>query len=547
MRVLLTNPPWEMPGRPELWGVRAGSRWPHFQKRLPGGGLPRYIPFPFFLAIAAAALKRACHEPRLLDAVAEGIGEEAFLREIRDFRPELIFVETSTPSLFQDIALLKRLRAEHPSAALACGGSHAPAFAAQMMERESLPDFWLAGEFELGLAALAEALSGRGSFAQIPGLIRKGEGFAGSMGHVADVSLLPQPLYGHLPMHNYSDPVCGLPSPVAQSWLSRGCPYGCTFCVWPQLIYGERRYRARPLGQALDEVEKLISEYACESFYFDDDTANIGEERMAELARLVTGRGLSRHPWAMMARADCMSGTMISRLAEAGLYAVKYGVESVAPQLLNACSKGTRFEKLEEALSATRKAGVKMHLTFSFGLPGETAETIRQTMDFALSVAPESAQFSLCTPFPGTVFYEECVKNGWLVTEDWTRFLGSGEAAVVSTKQLSSDELLAAYEEALSRWQVFSGKRLLARRSRLRRELLGAIENGRRWIFYGERELASFLFEDGAVIANAEVPQGTGQGACAVIVSVHDEEKIFRRLLRDGCFSPQDVLRVYHD
>ena len=348
-------------------------------------------------------------------------------------------------------------------------------------------------------------------------------------------------------MRNYGDPVCGLPAPVAQSWLSRGCPFGCTFCVWPQLIYGNRRYRERSIANALNEVSFLIQRYECESFYFDDDTANLGEGRMLELAAAIKKRGLHNQPWSMMARADCMTPSAIAALADAGLYSIKYGIESSSPSLVDACHKGTRLDAMLMAVEHTRRANVKMHLTFTFGLPGETAQTIRDTADFAIAAAPETAQFSLCTPFPGTAFYEECRTKGWLATEDWERFLGSDEA-VVSTPLLSAESLKQEYARAVMRWHDFVGTRFAARRQGLLEALKKVVHAGKRWILLGDPEFAQFIWNDPdaaqlrAALVGENAPPEFHQ---IVIVSRHDEEKIWRQGMRTMPNAYRHALRLF--
>ncbi len=544
-RIALANPPWYDDRHPAAWGVRAGSRWPHFQPLPPGRRLPRYVPFPFSLAIAAAACRAAGYEVRLLDGVAAGWTRAQFLAELESFQPDLLFFETSTPSLAHDLALWRACRARLPRAHLAAGGAHDPALAAELMARESLPDSWLAGEFDLAVVALAEALAGRGDLAQVPGLGRAGQ--PAPRAEVADLDALPMPLYEQLPVDHYADPVCGLPAPVAQTWLSRGCPFHCTFCVWPQVVYGHRRYRTRSIARALDEVDLLVTRYGCESFYFDDDTANLGEARMLELAAEIKRRGLHPYPWSMMARADCMTPAMIDALAGAGLYSVKYGVESIAPDLINACDKQTHLDRFHDAIRRTRAAGVKMHLTFTFGIPGETTATMAQTLEFALQTAPETAQFSVCTPFPGTAFYTECVRHGWLTTQDWSRFIGSDEA-VVATPWLSAADLQAGYRQAVAAWGAFTARRLAARQARLVRELETAVAAGASWTLLGDRDFAQFLWAQGSpALLRSFTPVARDPAIVAVVVARHDEERIRRRLLRDPSEAGRRIVTLYRD
>ncbi len=456
MRVSLVNAPWHLPERPGEWGVRAGSRWPHFQRLRPGETLPRYVPFPFFLAIAASLLKEAGHQVQLLDAVAEGVRRDETYDRVAAFKPELLFLESSTPSFDYDVGVLREFRRRLPGLVTVCAGAHSPKMAAAFMKRDDAIGYWIAGEYEESLRDLLAALSSASDPSGARGLIRRGGDFS-SFAKVSDLDALPPPLFESLPMANYVDGFCGMPKPGFQSWLSRGCPFGCSFCVWPQLVYGERKHRPRSIDKALDEVENAVRLYGLKSFYFDDDTVNLGEARMAELCEKIVARGLDRVPWGIMARADCMSDAMLENFKRAGLFALKYGVESVSPKLLNACEKGTRLDALKRAIAKTKELGIRQHLTFTFGIPGETVESMRETLRFAKEIDPDSAQFSLCTPFPGTKFYDECVANGWLATDDWTRFIGSDEA-VVSTPQLSAAALDAEFKAIRSEWLDFKSR-----------------------------------------------------------------------------------------
>lgn len=498
------------------------------------------------MAIAASALQQAGHEILLIDGVAEGVLLEKVLGRIKAFSPDLIFVETSTPSLGWDQKIMRELRTLIPKVIMVAGGTHAATLVPQWLADNPVPDYWLAGEYENSLVTLANCLQRELPDDEVPGLISRTHEL-NMPAHTPDVNALPQPLFEQLPMRNYGDPVCGLPSPVAQSWLSRGCPFGCTFCVWPQLIYGNRQYRARSIENTLNEVEHLIQHHDCESFYFDDDTANFGEARMLALAAAIKARGLHIYPWSMMARADCMTPAAISALANAGLYSIKYGIESSSPALVDACKKGTRLEAMLKAVEHTRYAGVKMHLTFTFGLPGETAQTIRDTTSFAIAAAPETAQFSLCTPFPGTLFYEECRMKGWLATEDWQHFLGSDEA-VVNTPLLSCAKLKEEYDSALSRWRNFVETRFTARRKKLIEALKKVVHAGRHWILLGDPDFAEFIWNDPDAkqlqAALAEVDESTGSYQI-VIVSRHDEEKIWRKGMRTLPNAYRHALRLF--
>ena len=473
----------------------------------------------------------------MIDAVAEDVKFPELYRRLEHFRPDLIFAESATPSLKSDLRMLHEFRRRFARTTIVCGGIHDANMVPDVIKSEGIPDYWLAGEYDFALLELVRRIGQGLDLGEVPGLIN-GTDIMNPPAVVPDVNRLPSPLFEQLPITNYSDPVCGLPHPCIQTWLSRGCPFGCTFCVWPQIIYNNSsKYRRRNVDRTLEEIEHLIGQYGCESFYFDDDTTNIGEDRMLELSTKIKDRGLNAFPWGMMARGDCMNERMIDALADSGMYCIKYGVESISKELIDVCNKKTRVERLKNAIRYSQSAGIKVHLTFTFGLPGETPETIRETMDFAKEIDPESAQFSICTPFPGTKFFHECKEKGYLITDDWDRYLGSGEA-VVETPWLSAERLEEEFQKLTAEWEEFTQGRLRRRQRKLLNELVEKLDTGIEWTLLGDIDFAQFLWDKGGErVADAFADDedsviGNNQKQL-VIVSEHDEEKIWRRIKRE--------------
>ena len=145
MRVLLANPPWT---REERLGVRAGSRWPFTMAAGRGDKIPSYVPFPFYLAYAAAVLEQAGHDVQLIDAIAEGIDVETFLATVVSLDPAVILLETSTPSIQFDLALGRELKVRVPRAQLALCGPHVSALPVQTLEVAPEVDPVLVGGYE---------------------------------------------------------------------------------------------------------------------------------------------------------------------------------------------------------------------------------------------------------------------------------------------------------------------------------------------------------------------------------------------------------------
>lgn len=448
MRVLLANPPWEAGG---LSARRAGSRWPHTYDASPS--MERFGPmlaFPFFLAYTAAVLERDGHDVLLIDALAEMIDLDAFLTRAVDFQPDFVLMETSTPSFHGDTVTIRELAASLPATTeLALAGPHVSVLAEESAPQCPEVRFFCIGEYENTVRDLVACLEARGDVATVPGLkIRQPDGSLLSTGPgrlVDDLDSLPWPARHHLPMESYTEQFGRVPVPNVQMLASRGCPFKCSFCVWPQVMYGGRRYRVRDWNDVIDEMEHVIAHYDLEAVFFDDDTFNIGDARMREFARLLRERQTPMK-WAMMGRLDTIEEDTLARLAEAGLCAVKYGVESGAQELVDECGKNLDLEQARKTVAATKRCGVGVHLTFTLGLPGETWDTVRRTRDFILELDPDSIQVSLCTPFPGTQLWHELKQEGLLIDENWDHYDGNA-GAVVRSRAMTADELETAMEE----------------------------------------------------------------------------------------------------
>ena len=435
--------------------MRAGARWAFTLPASSGSRIPPYVPFPFFLAYAAAVLERSGVEVRLIDAIAEGLDAAAFLRAAVDFEPALVLFETSTPSIDSDLALARAVREGLPGTRLALCGPHVSALAGPTLEAAPFVDYVLAGEYEFTLRDLVACLESGGDPGAVLGLVWRSAGSEIRANPprplISDIDALPWPARHLLPMHNYCDSFAGLPMPGLQIWASRGCPFGCIFCVWPKVMYGGQRYRVRDPVDVVDEVEWCVREYDFRSISFDDDTFDIGRDRIVRLCDELRRRDLHL-PWTAMARADTADRAMLEAMAAAGLYAIKYGVESGAQELVDAAGKRLDLNRVADTVRITKQLGVKVHLTFTLGLPGETRDTIRRTLDFASALDPDSVQFSIATPYPGTTYYDMARERGHLVASSWQDFDGA-DRAVIRTDLLSPEDLETALQQARRQWR----------------------------------------------------------------------------------------------
>ena len=452
LTILLANLPWQTDGK---YGVRAGSRWPHLKDNSEVG----YTPFPFFLAYAAALLEKNSINTSIIDAIVDKIDERDFIANILPRDMDYLIAETSVPSLDNDLRILKKIEKFGISIILCgpCTYIYNPEF----LEEHSFIDFILYGEYEYTLRELLLALKNNVKLSNITGLIyRDGSNVIRNPPRsLSDINLLPWPHRDTLPMEKYIDMPGRIPYPSVQMLASRGCPFGCSFCLWPQVMYQGFNYRPRDPQDVVAEMEFLVRERKFRSVYFDDDTFNIGKERMFKFCNLLKERGLENVPWAIMARADLMDKEILIKMKDSGLCGVKYGIESFNNALLKGCNKNLELEKATQMIKLTKDLGVGVHLTFTFGLDGETMETALRTIDYALALDPDSLQFSLLTPFPGTQLFEDLDAQGRILTRDWSLYDGNYNC-VFKPIGINSEELIGLKRQAYILWEKHKRRKM---------------------------------------------------------------------------------------
>lgn len=445
MRILFSNAPWhkQIGDNKEGWyGVKAGSRWPHTYPWHGGPINQGYVPFPFFLATAGALAKKEGINAIIRDSVALGESYEEFYGFVQEYKPRIVLLETTTPSLSNDLAVARNIKKILGQVYIIFTGMHAGLEKTDFLLKNQEIDLVVYSEYEYASIEVIKAIIHGKGFKDINNIIYREHNCIQKNEFKGLISLnqLPWPERESLPSERYFDSVGGLQRPQLQIQTTRGCPFGCIFCVWPQVMYRGGVYRKRDPIDVVNEIEFHLNKYPYNSIYIDDDTFNVDAKHVLEIAKLMKERGLNRIPWSFMGRADLMSEEILIALKEAGLFSVKYGVESASQEVLNDINKKLDLDRVKKMIIFTHKLGIKVHLTFTFGLPSDTLETIEQTIELACSLPGEFAQFSIATPFPGTKMYELYERNGWLTTTNWDCYNGS-TTSVSRTERFTGAQL----------------------------------------------------------------------------------------------------------
>jgi anaerobic magnesium-protoporphyrin IX monomethyl ester cyclase len=458
MKVLVANPPWPGPG----YGARSDVRWPHKRS-------DKYIEYPIYLSYTVAVVEEAGFEVSFIDAIMDELSIEDFAQKVHELGPVLTVIETSTPSIDFDLETAAAIKYLSPRTFVALLGSHVTYFDREIMAENPAVDAVIRGEFEYTAADLARALDAGGELSGVLGLTYRDAD--GDVRRNADRPLfepldrMPFPARHIVRGEGYRAGIYSGGHPTAMV-SSRGCPYRCTFCLWPDILYGHR-FRARSAENVVDEMEEAVRTYGHDEIYFDDDTFTVDRQRVLDICHLILERGLEKEvEWIAQCRVDTVDREMLEAMKAANCGYILFGVESGSPELLNKMRKGITLDKARHAFDLTNEVGIKTQAFFLFGMPGETQDTIRETMQFAKEINASSTQFAVAIPHPGTALYEECKANGWLTSEHWADY--TSEASLIETPWLSAQEVeearVRAYREYYYRPRFIVGEALKIRR-----------------------------------------------------------------------------------
>lgn len=447
----------------------------------------RVMRWPDWLAYATAVLEADGHEVKLLDCPAWGWDMERYRQEVRAFRPELVAVDTSTPSILSDIRAAAIAREECGAQTLLIG-PHVTSMPDDTFARAGgVVDAVARGEYDYTVRDVARALADGRSLAGIAGLSWSKDG---AIRHEVDRPLiqnldeLPFPAWHHLKLDDYYDGIKLFP--YIDIIGGRGCPYKCTFCLWPQVMHGHS-YRVRTPGNIVDEIEHDLARYPRlkgGEFYFEDDTFTLDRDHTRQICEEIIARKLDI-TFSVNGRADVMDEGLLKLMRQAGCRQLLIGYESANQEVLNRMKKGVRIDRVSQFTHLAAKLGFDIHGCFTLGMPGETRASLEESVQFALEHPLTTVQFSAAMPFPGTSYYGEAEANGLLEPGGWENYLSEDgeQQAIVSYPGLHRQEVTEKVDEALKRFYFRPSYawRFLKRTKNtgdLRRKLRGATSFG---------------------------------------------------------------------
>lgn len=363
----------------------------------------------------AACLRKEGLPVSLLDAEGTGLDMARTVDRIASLTPRIVGITSTTLSFHSALAAAAALKERLPGVVTVLGGPHVTALPRQCMENHPEVDAVIPGDGETGFTRLVQNVSrGAPAHSQVEGIFyRQGEEILETpkTGHLQDLDRLPFPAWDMLEgfpkiyrpaFHSYRK------LPLANIVTARGCPWACAFC--DRSVFGRKVY-SHSLEYVVEMIQYLVKDFAIREISIKDDTFTTSAERVAGFARLLAKKNL-KIAWSCNARAGDVDGDILKEMKRAGCWMISFGIESGSPQLLKKMLKGITHEQVTRALELTRKAGITSKGFFMIGVPGETKETLRQTMAFVKKIPLDEISVNYFTPFPGSRLYKEVLEEG---------------------------------------------------------------------------------------------------------------------------------------
>jgi hopanoid biosynthesis associated radical SAM protein HpnJ len=406
--------------------------------------------YPTWLAQPAALVENS----KLIDAPSHGIKFPQVAEAVRDY--DLVVLHTSAPSFSSDVGTIKALREVKPSLKIGMVGAKVAVDPEGSLRASPLIDFVGRNEFDFTIKEVADDKS----LSDIVGLSYRNA--SGAIVHnderpiLENMDLLPfvSPVYKRdLDIGKYFNGY--LKHPYLSIYTGRGCKSRCTFCLWPQTV-GGHSYRKRSVGHVVEEIawaQKALPEV--KEFFFDDDTFTDDCARAELIARELYKLGVT---WSCNAKPNVPRKTL-EVLRDNGLRLLLVGYESGNQKILHNIKKGILVDVARRFTKDCHELGIKIHGTFIMGLPGETKQTIQETISYATEINPHTIQVSLAAPYPGTFLHGQAMKNGWLDEANAELVNDEGvQIAPLHYPHLSHTEIFDSVEEFYRRFYFRSGK-----------------------------------------------------------------------------------------
>lgn len=466
--VLLVNPP-----SPD------GGIWIRSQHRV-GRRSRENMLWPQVSLATMAACLHPDYKVEVVDAIATRMGWAEFEELLVKKQPRYYLSQVTAPTLTNDMYGI--FLAKSRGAKTLAFGTHVTPNTLNTMSAYPALDFVLRGEPELTLRELIDALEGKTGRNETmtrliaksdpthvplsPEMVAKGDfssvkGLAWRCGgevrinpdrpFIPNLDELPLPMHHLLPLNDYRMPL--IKGPYAFVVPSRGCPAGCKYCI--KHVSYNYAVRVRSPENVLAELWSL-KKLGINDVMMYADLFTVNRDQVIGICRAMIEQKIDMR-WMCNSRVDYVDEEMLSLMGQAGCHMISWGIESGSKEVLKRARKGADPDKAERALRWAKKAGIKNFGYFIIGLPGETEETIRQTMAFSKTLPLDFAIFHIAAPYPGTPFFYEVVENGWFRPGTKWEEVDMDRSTVLDYGHLSAEDLEYWQKRATREWALRPG------------------------------------------------------------------------------------------
>ncbi len=410
---------------------------------------------PMSLCYIAAILENNGFRVHVIDQYAYRLNNEQLLQKIKDIRPDTVGFSCLTPTINNIRELSKKIRLFNKDIKIVLGNLHATLFADEIL-KEKIADVVVRGEGEYTALELFSVIRSGRSFSRIKGIsYRTGADIVHNQDRPAIKNLedIPYPAWHLLNWKCYSKaPMLGLKGPAVLIQASRGCLFQCSFCAQDKIHKG---FRTRDVNSVIDEIEYVHKRLGIRNFVFGDSFFPHSLEQGYEFSEKLRVRNLHKKiKWVIETRIDQINAALLEKMKEAGLYLIMFGFESGSQRILDSMGKNVNIEVAKQTMAIVKKSEILTLGLFMIGMPEETVETCKETINFAKQLDCDMIKFNIVIPYPGTQLYERCREsiNPKCSYEDftsWGTWLSNSRELPFVPQRMTSLELIKMQRRAM--------------------------------------------------------------------------------------------------
>ncbi|MBU0898227.1 MAG: B12-binding domain-containing radical SAM protein [Nanoarchaeota archaeon] len=368
---------------------------------------------PIDLMMVGGALKKTKHQFKIFDFNAWQTDINGMKKQIKDYSPDMLLLLTSTPTFYNDTDIAKIFKNILADVKIGLIGTHASAIPEDILKDYKEIDFIIRGDSWESIIDVIDFFEGK--IKDIPNTYYRNGNKIEKGSDIKRKSLEIYPAHDAVDLRHYHVPYARF-YPLTATLTSIGCPYSCVFCTTKMFPF-----RMRSVENLMEELKHLCFEMNMKEIIFWDDTFTLFRDRAIKICdEMIKNR--MNISWACSSRVDKIDKELLKKMKEAGCHTVLLGVEFGNQRILDESKKNTTISQMKKVFKETKEVGIETLAHCVLGYPGETKETMDETIKLVIELDPDFASFNICTPFPGTDLYEICKKNGWIITHDFSKY-----------------------------------------------------------------------------------------------------------------------------